>query len=90
MKEQGFSLYDRQDKIRIAGGNLWKAQKRTINSGLLVTAKKEKAIKLYLIPNDSPKDLRNYLYELVFTICITCIDHCICICLFHSLGRFSH
>lgn len=65
MKEPDFSLYDRQRKIRIEGGILWKMEPRSEDGQMWKLDAANKTLSLYLQPGDQLQDVKEHLFELV-------------------------
>lgn len=65
MKERSFSIYNKSNRVRIEGGNLWQAKLRSDANDLLDVTDDETTVSIYLQPTDDMNHLQEALYVLV-------------------------
>jgi tetratricopeptide (TPR) repeat protein len=65
MQERSFSIYNKDSKVHIKGGNLWQAKLRTNEVDLVELSEDGKKLSIYLEPTDDLNNVREALYHLV-------------------------
>jgi len=65
MKERNFSIQNKEHRIVVEGGNLWKAKERSEKNNLITLSNADNTLSVYLQPTDEVLQLRDALLELV-------------------------